>query len=134
MPRCSPECSICMTTISSAEKKTLKCKHAFHKECIRKAYEYNEGKGYCPVCRVPFKLKVDESSYRRMEEIRTEIDNDNLQELLSDDERYNRTIDDLCLKFTNLFHETEMLVTNQGDFQLDALRNQLVHLLTSHYR
>uniref|UniRef100_A0A3Q0RYZ1 E3 ubiquitin-protein ligase n=1 Tax=Amphilophus citrinellus TaxID=61819 RepID=A0A3Q0RYZ1_AMPCI len=40
-------CPICMETIVTKQKKTLRCKHSFCEECLKKAFEY---KPVCPTC------------------------------------------------------------------------------------
>ncbi|XP_029998403.1 E3 ubiquitin-protein ligase DTX3L [Sphaeramia orbicularis] len=40
-------CPICMETIVQSAKETLRCKHSFCKDCLRKAFEY---KAVCPTC------------------------------------------------------------------------------------
>ncbi|KAM4576517.1 uncharacterized protein PAE49_006593 isoform 1-T2 [Odontesthes bonariensis] len=40
-------CPICMEPIESKEKKTLRCKHSFCKDCLKKAFDY---KPVCPIC------------------------------------------------------------------------------------
>uniref|UniRef100_UPI0037E7BE88 E3 ubiquitin-protein ligase DTX3L isoform X1 n=2 Tax=Semicossyphus pulcher TaxID=241346 RepID=UPI0037E7BE88 len=40
-------CPICMETMESAEKETLKCKHSFCRDCLKRAFEY---KPVCPTC------------------------------------------------------------------------------------
>jgi hypothetical protein len=39
------KCSICLQIISVFQKKTLKCKHTFHKACLRKLVDKR-----CPIC------------------------------------------------------------------------------------
>ncbi|XP_008281739.1 E3 ubiquitin-protein ligase DTX3L [Stegastes partitus] len=51
-PTCSadPEeetCPICMESILAKEKKTLRCKHSFCKDCLKRAFDY---KPVCPTC------------------------------------------------------------------------------------
>lgn len=40
-------CPICMETIVTAEKKTLRCKHSFCTSCLKQAFDY---KPVCPTC------------------------------------------------------------------------------------
>ncbi|CAG5917763.1 unnamed protein product [Menidia menidia] len=40
-------CPICMEPIVGREKKTLRCKHSFCSDCLKKAFEY---KPVCPIC------------------------------------------------------------------------------------
>lgn len=40
-------CPICMEPIDPTKKKTLRCKHSFCKQCLKKAFEY---KPVCPTC------------------------------------------------------------------------------------
>ena len=42
-----PECSICCEDIID-DQKILKCKHAFHKKCIKEWFNYQRN---CPYCR-----------------------------------------------------------------------------------
>ena len=130
-----PECCICKEAITSQEKKTLKCKHSFHKDCIIKAYEYSEGNGACPVCREPYKLRVSSSNVERMQEIHEEREQEDIQEIISDDERFNRNIDEICVKFVNLFQEAEAyLPLNRNNMVMAALRSEVLQQLTSQYR
>lgn len=127
------DCLICMSEILTRDKKVLKCKHAFHKDCIKKVFEYSIGNGLCPVCRAPFRIRIGEKSRERMQEIYENNEQEDMQELVLDDERYNQTIDELCLKFTNLFQESEMLIT-KTDLEMEGYKNEILHILTSHYR
>ncbi|XP_055389082.1 uncharacterized protein LOC129618340 [Condylostylus longicornis] len=43
------ECSICLSPMTPKTTKTLKCKHAYHKECFKK---WDKVGGNCPQCRV----------------------------------------------------------------------------------
>ncbi|XP_059192574.1 E3 ubiquitin-protein ligase DTX3L [Centropristis striata] len=50
VPSKDPEeesCPICMEPIVTAEKETLRCKHSFCKNCLKRAFEY---KPVCPTC------------------------------------------------------------------------------------
>lgn len=40
-------CPICMEPIATAEKKTLRCKHSFCRNCLKTAFDY---KPVCPTC------------------------------------------------------------------------------------
>ncbi|XP_028270136.1 E3 ubiquitin-protein ligase DTX3L [Parambassis ranga] len=40
-------CPICMEPIAEKEKKTLRCKHSFCRDCLKRAFEY---KPVCPTC------------------------------------------------------------------------------------
>uniref|UniRef100_A0A3Q3F278 E3 ubiquitin-protein ligase n=1 Tax=Labrus bergylta TaxID=56723 RepID=A0A3Q3F278_9LABR len=40
-------CPICMESIKSSEKVSLKCKHSFCRDCLKKAFTY---KPICPTC------------------------------------------------------------------------------------
>tara|TARA_B100000073_G_C23605289_1_gene522152 strand:- start:298 stop:804 length:507 start_codon:yes stop_codon:yes gene_type:complete len=42
------DCVICLEACNDSEKKTLNCKHSFHKECIE---EWSNLKNECPICR-----------------------------------------------------------------------------------
>ena len=48
------QCSICLDDFSERQKKTLICGHAFHQDCIQKAYDFSITT--CPLCRRPITL------------------------------------------------------------------------------
>lgn len=43
------ECTICLEPIEIDFMHTLKCSHAFHKECVHKWFEKSK-RTYCPLC------------------------------------------------------------------------------------
>jgi len=42
------DCPICLDKIKEEDKKTIKCSHVYHKECIDKWFERAH---QCPLCR-----------------------------------------------------------------------------------
>ncbi|XP_074526978.1 E3 ubiquitin-protein ligase DTX3L [Halichoeres trimaculatus] len=46
-PEGKETCAICMESIRSSEKETLKCKHSFCRDCLKMAFHY---KPVCPTC------------------------------------------------------------------------------------
>lgn len=48
------ECTVCQSKFKEADKLcTLKCKHTFHYNCLRKWGQYKQD---CPLCRVPIPI------------------------------------------------------------------------------
>lgn len=52
------ECTICLQRLFYKDKKTLGCKHGFHKACIKNVYEQAQGVARCPLCRHPFTMRI----------------------------------------------------------------------------
>lgn len=132
-----PECCICMNAIESKDKKMLKCKHAFHKNCILQAFEFRNGaRALCPMCRQPYILKPGNGSTDRHVEIETVREQEAVQNILSDDERYNRTIDDLCISFDTLFQDVQVSLPIRGNRESEwmTVRAEIIRLLTREYR
>lgn len=134
-----PDCCICMNAIETKDKKMLKCKHVFHKNCILQAFEFRNGtRALCPMCRQPYTLKPGSGSGSRDRhiEIETAREQEVIQNILSEDERYNRTIDDICIRFDTLFQEVQASIptrTNR-DFEWMAVRTDVIRLLSQEYR
>ena len=58
-------CCICLSSMDSSKKKTLKCHHAFHQDCIGKWLRTNMS---CPYCREPVRDRATKQWVRQMEE------------------------------------------------------------------
>lgn len=103
------DCAICLEPIEFTQKRTLRCEHMFHKNCIMKC------KIKCPICREPLVLIGVTDNKNNDEDIYKILDLINTEELLASDtilsidfiKKYKNNID--------LYNYITSLITNHID-------------------
>lgn len=69
-------------------------------------------------------------------EIEAAREQEAVQDIVDEDERFNRNIDDLCVRFDTLFQEAQTVVSHRKrtNFEWMAARSEVIRLLSREYR